>query len=101
MIPADSQSAHEAAVRQEFERWCQQNCSPGAASSEWYWTIWKAGCASRAANLADAALVAEQALRELADLMEAVRTGDYVPDGFTTQPARLALLAIAQARKGE
>lgn len=30
-------------------------------------------------------------LEELADLMDDVRTGDYSPDNFTTQPARAAL----------
>lgn len=32
-----------------------------------------------------------EALSELADLMDDVRTGDYRPDSFTTQPARIAL----------
>ncbi|TPM58945.1 hypothetical protein FJ959_08700 [Mesorhizobium sp. B2-2-4] len=41
------------------------------------------------------ALVA--ALDELADLMDGTVSGDYVPDSFTTQPARAAL---ALARKG-
>jgi hypothetical protein len=31
------------------------------------------------------------ALSELVDLMEDVRTGDYKPDSFTCQPARVAL----------
>jgi len=31
------------------------------------------------------------ALSELADLMDDVRTGEYAPDSFTTQPARAAL----------
>lgn len=37
-----------------------------------------------------------KALEELADLMEAVRTGEYAPDSFTCQPARAAL---SEARK--
>ena len=32
-----------------------------------------------------------EALSELADLMDAVVTGEYTPDTFTTQPARRAL----------
>ena len=31
------------------------------------------------------------ALEELADLMDAVRAGDYTPDSFTCQPAQIAL----------
>jgi hypothetical protein len=34
---------------------------------------------------------AREALEELADLMDDVRTDDYKPDSFTTQPARIAL----------
>jgi hypothetical protein len=36
-----------------------------------------------------------EALQELVDLMEEVRQGEYVPDSFTTQPARIALAALA------
>jgi hypothetical protein len=35
-----------------------------------------------------------EALSELADLMDAVRSGDYKPDSFTTQPARSVLAAL-------
>ena len=35
-------------------------------------------------------------LSELADLMDDVRTGDYKPDSFTTQPAREALKDIGE-----
>ena len=35
--------------------------------------------------------VLEEALRELADLMDDVRAGAYEPDSFTTQTARAAL----------
>lgn len=38
-----------------------------------------------------------EALEELIDLMEDIRQGEYVPDSFTTQPARIAL---ATYRKG-
>lgn len=38
-----------------------------------------------------------EALTELADLVDAIREGEYRPDSFTTQPARAA---IAKA-KGE
>lgn len=38
----------------------------------------------------DAAQLAE-ALEELIDLMEDTRQGEYIPDSFTTQPARIAL----------
>jgi len=31
------------------------------------------------------------AAEELVDLMEDVRTGDYTPDSFTTQPMRMAI----------
>ena len=31
------------------------------------------------------------AAEELVDLMEDVRTGDYIPDSFTTQPMRMAI----------
>lgn len=37
------------------------------------------------------ALVA--ALEELVDLVEDIRQGEYIPDSFTTQPARIALAA--------
>jgi hypothetical protein len=36
------------------------------------------------------------ALRELADLMDDVVSGDYKPDSFTTQPARAALAKDAR-----
>jgi len=39
-----------------------------------------------------------EALRELTALMEDVRTGQYTPDSFTTQPARITL-AKAEGRK--
>jgi hypothetical protein len=32
-----------------------------------------------------------EALEELVDLMEDTRQGEYIPDSFTTQPARIAL----------
>ncbi len=32
-----------------------------------------------------------EALKELADLMDAVRIGEYEPDSFTTGPARAAI----------
>ena len=35
-------------------------------------------------------------LRELADLMDAVREGSYTPDSFTTQPARALLGEVGQ-----
>jgi hypothetical protein len=41
-----------------------------------------------------------EALSELADLMDAVRSGDYKPDSFTTQPARLALAALQAKPSG-
>ena len=58
--------------------------------------------ASRELALANANLVAAApgllaALEELADLMDDVVNGEYSPDSFTTQPARIA---IAKA-KGE
>ena len=34
-----------------------------------------------------------QALEELVLLVEDIRQGEYVPDSFTTQPARIALAA--------
>lgn len=34
-----------------------------------------------------------EALEELVDLMEDTRQGEYIPDSFTTQPARIALEA--------
>ena len=34
-----------------------------------------------------------EALEELIDLMEDIRQGEYTPDSFTTQPARIALAA--------
>lgn len=39
-----------------------------------------------------------EALEELVDLMEDTRQGEYIPDSFTTQPARIALEAY---RKGD
>jgi hypothetical protein len=36
----------------------------------------------------------EEALSELADLVEAMLEGEYTPDSFTTQPARMALRAL-------
>lgn len=38
-----------------------------------------------------------EALEELVDLMEDIRQGEYTPDSFTTQPARISLDAY---RKG-
>lgn len=38
------------------------------------------------------------ALKELADLMDDIRTGEYRPDSFTTQPARMALLEWQQLK---
>lgn len=38
-----------------------------------------------------------KALEELVDLVEDIRKGEYIPDSFTTQPARIALAAY---RKG-
>lgn len=38
-----------------------------------------------------------EALEELVDLVEDIRQGEYIPDSFTTQPARIALDAY---RKG-
>ena len=38
-----------------------------------------------------------EALRELAALVDAIRSGDYQPDSFTTQPARAAI-ARAEGR---
>lgn len=35
-----------------------------------------------------------EALEELSDLMDDVRTGDYEPDSFTTQPARQVLKEV-------
>ena len=32
-----------------------------------------------------------EALEELADLVDCIRSGDYTPDSFTTQPARAAI----------
>ena len=32
-----------------------------------------------------------EALEELADLVDLIRSGDYTPDSFTTQPARAAI----------
>lgn len=37
-----------------------------------------------------------EALGELADLMDDVRSGDYIPDSFTTQPARAAIAAAKE-----
>jgi hypothetical protein len=45
----------------------------------------------RTEALAAAFPLMKEALEEIVDLMEAVRTGDYKPDSFTTQPARAAL----------
>lgn len=54
------------------------------------------GDLSRQAEPDVSALV--EALEELVDLMEDTRQGEYVPDSFTTQPARTALAAH---RKGD
>jgi len=39
-------------------------------------------------------------LSELVDLMEDVRTGDYVPDSFTTQPSKSILHKYQALKKG-
>lgn len=36
------------------------------------------------------------ALSELADLVDEIREGNYTPDSFTTQPARIALATVEQ-----
>lgn len=51
---------------------------------------------SRNVTEANARLIAAapellDAVKELADLMDAVRDGNYAPDSFTTQPARAAI----------
>jgi len=33
-------------VREEFEAWCKRDCSPGAATSDWYYRIWQAAYAA-------------------------------------------------------
>lgn len=38
---------------------------------------------------------------ELADLMDDVRSGDYVPDSFTNQPMEIALTKLKEAVKDE
>jgi hypothetical protein len=52
-------------------------------------------CAVPKADLAKLIAVAEAA-QELVDLMEDVYAGNYTPDSFTTQPARLALAALTE-----
>ena len=37
-----------------------------------------------------------EALKELADLMDDIRSGNYTPDSFTTQPARAALALVSK-----
>lgn len=42
-----------------------------------------------------------EALEELVDLMEDTHQGEYIPDSFTTQPARIALAAYRAALAGK
>jgi hypothetical protein len=39
-------------LRPQFERFCRNQCSPGALTSEWYWMIFKAGAFAVAPLLA-------------------------------------------------
>ncbi|KJJ61529.1 hypothetical protein RT21_20025 [Pseudomonas sp. 10B238] len=58
--------------------------------------VWHHGVETYAnAHLIAAAPELLEALTELADLVEAIISGEYAPDSFTTQPARAA---IAKAR---
>lgn len=49
------------------------------------------GCCFAVAQLVATAPELLDCLKELVDLMEAVIEGEYRPDSFTTQPARLAI----------
>ena len=54
-------------------------------------TIMDARAGETIAQQAEAIRLKDAALDELKDLMEDVYTGNYHPDAFTTQPARIAL----------
>jgi len=37
-------------------------------------------------------------LEELADVVDSIRTNEYTPDSFTTQPARFAILRAKETK---
>lgn len=63
------------------QRWCAKG-----------WPVTPLYTAPQPAEQPDVTQLVE-ALEELIDLMEDIRQGEYVPDSFTTQPARIALVA--------
>jgi len=51
--PTPTQPSAESLLREKFEYFCRNHCSPGARSSEWYWFIYK--CAAADVRELDAA----------------------------------------------
>lgn len=46
-------------IREKFEEFCREQCSPGAHTSDWYYTIWRAAHrAGRASVIADMTVAA-------------------------------------------
>lgn len=56
-------------IREKFEEFCKEQCSPGAHTSDWYYTIW------RAAHLAGRASV----IAEMRPVAWMVDTGSFQP----------------------
>ena len=66
-------------LRNDFEKWCAENCSPDGSSSDFYWRLYQAGAQTVFSARAD---TIERLQRELADKNESgwlIERGDSDP----------------------